>query len=318
MLQILESPAGGQAALVARVGGRRPVAELPGPAGALVTALRSMTSAVKIALWTEPASALHAPPGVPKTAAWTDPLPLAALSDLARATGTSVNDVAVTLVAGAVARWLADHGRPLPPDDDDLAWMVPVNLEPPGAQPPPELGNHFALVLAVLPHGAASFRDRLAEVHRRITAIRGSWEPVLTSGLARAMAVSPSPVGTAAARLLTSKAVGVLTNVPGPRERMTLAGAPVAGRRGLGTVQRIPDLDRVCLQLRGGGDRGLRHRRGRRARRPAARDGLRGGTGGGGRGRQRPGRPRGASSRPVSRCASSTAPHGPMTQIGQK
>jgi diacylglycerol O-acyltransferase len=162
-----------------------------------------------------------------------DPVPLTRLQGIAEATGTTVGDVCTTLVAGAVARYLAEHrtgprtapGRP----DDDLAWMVPVNLEPFDATLPAELGNYFALVLAVLPHGDLPFRRRLAEVHDRMARIRDSYEPMITFGLSRGIAVAPAPVGTRLSESLAGKAVGVLTNVPGPREPMALAGAGVAG-----------------------------------------------------------------------------------------
>jgi hypothetical protein len=107
--------------------------------------------------------------------------------------------------------------------------MVPVNLEPADQQVPAELGNHFALVLLVLPHGPAAFADRLADVHARMSRIRNSWEPTLTMTLARTLSLLPTPLGTAMMRFFARKAVGVLTNVPGPRTAMALAGAPVAG-----------------------------------------------------------------------------------------
>jgi hypothetical protein len=155
---------------------------------------------------------------------------LSLLTAIAGRTGTTVNDVCTALVSGAMARYLQRAaGRPLATGDDDVAWLLPINLEPAGTGPPARLGNRFALVLVALPHGPAAFPDRLAEVHRRISRIRQSWEPVVTSALARAIAVSPTPVGTTLMRLLAAKAVGVLTNVPGPRTRMSLAGAPVAG-----------------------------------------------------------------------------------------
>jgi hypothetical protein len=150
---------------------------------------------------------------------------------VAAATGTTVNDVCTTLVCGAMARYLDRAGgeHRLGPGDDDVAWMVPVNLEAPEGRPPAELGNHFALVLVLLPHGPRAFPERLAEVHRRMSRIRNSWEPVLTFALSRAIALIPAPVGRAAIGVLGSKAVGVLTDVPGPRSPMALAGARVAG-----------------------------------------------------------------------------------------
>jgi WS/DGAT/MGAT family acyltransferase len=234
-LGLLDPVDGDAPEVVAKVGGRRPVHALPGLAGTALSVAHTGVSALKMLFWTNPRNPLNRAPGIPKTAAWTDPVPLADLKRIARATGTTLNDVATTLVAGAVARYLDRIARPdfrLRPGDDDLAWMIPVNLDPPGAEPPPELGNHFALVLAVLPHGPAAFPERLAQVHDRIRRIRRSWEPIVNSLIAQGIAVTPSPFGTGLSRVLAGKAVGVLTNVPGPRAPMALAGAPVAGMVG--------------------------------------------------------------------------------------
>ncbi len=196
---------------------------------AALTLLHTAGSIVKITTWANPPTALDGEPGVEKTATWGDPVPLVRLQRIARATGTTVGDVCTTLVAGAVARYLAEHRSGPARSDDDLAWMIPVNLEPFDATLPVELGNHFALVLAVLPHGELPFRRRLAEVHARMARIRDSYEPMVTFGLSRGIAMMPAPVGTLLSDSLAVKAVGVLTNVPGPREPMALAGARVAG-----------------------------------------------------------------------------------------
>lgn len=230
MLSLLD-PAEQPVELTARVGGRTPVAARRGMVRPVASALNTVASVFKIGLWGNPWTALDGEPGIEKTAAWTDPVPLQTIRGIARATGTTVNDVCTTLVAGTMARYFEQ--RPDAPrlaaGDDDVAWMVPVNLDPPEKEPPRELGNHFALVLAVLPHGPAAFRDRLAEVHRRIVRIRDSWEPAFTFGLTRGIALSPSAVGEAAIWFLAAKGVGVLTNVPGPREPVSFAGARVAG-----------------------------------------------------------------------------------------
>lgn len=233
MLGILDPVDGEAASSVAPVpvGGRGPVLTGRGRLDHVRSLLNTAGSMVKIGLWVNPDTPLAGRPGVAKTAAWGDPVPLPVLHDLAVRTSTSVNDVCTTLVAGAIARYLenAPPGRRLAPGDEDLAWMVPVNLDPADREPPTDLGNHFALVLAVLPHGPAAFRQRLAEVHRRIARIRDSWEPMINFGLSRGIALSPSLLGTAVSRFLTSKTVGVLTNVPGPRVPMALAGAVVDG-----------------------------------------------------------------------------------------
>lgn len=255
MLDILDPVRGEDRSPVARVGAGGPVhqgehlsdrlaAVLPAglrpghlldlTTDAALTVLHTAGSVVKIAAWNNPHTALDGEPGVEKTAAWTDPVPLARLQRIARTTGTTVGDVCTALVAGAVARYLAEHraGHPADPSrraEDDLAWMIPVNLEPLDAAHPTELGNHFALVLAVLPHGKQPFRARLAEVHDRMARIRDSYEPVITFGLSRGIAMAPAAVGTRLSDSLAAKAVGVITNVPGPREPVALAGARVAG-----------------------------------------------------------------------------------------
>ncbi len=192
--------------------------------------LHSAGSVVKILGWSNPETALSGELGGAKAAAWGDPVALDLLAGIGHATGTTVNDVCLTLVAGAVARYLDERGQDGPAPD--LAWMVPVNLEPLDRALPAELGNHFALVLAVLPHGTAGFRERLAEVHRRMVLIRDSWEARIVEATQSAIAMSPAPLATAVSGALAGKAVGVLTNVPGPRRPMALAGARVDGMVG--------------------------------------------------------------------------------------
>ncbi|WP_410622907.1 WS/DGAT domain-containing protein [Amycolatopsis sp. cmx-8-4] len=166
--------------------------------------------------------------GVEKTAAWGDPVPLADLARIGHDTGTTVNDVCTALVAGALDRYFAAHAAARP-GPSDLGWLIPVSLSSFDDELPATLGNHFSLVLAQLPLGRRSFAERLAAVHRRIARIRDSYEPVLTFGMQYVIARSPAPLGLALSRYFAGKAVGVLTNVPGPRAPMTLAGAPVEG-----------------------------------------------------------------------------------------
>jgi diacylglycerol O-acyltransferase len=232
----------------ARAAGGGPVLDLASTAGSVLPAalrpdrlldltsdaalavLHTAGSVVKIASWSNPHTALDGEPGTDKTAAWGDPVPLPVLRGIAGATGSTVADVCAALVAGAVTRYLAERADRQPSAvPQDLAWMIPVNLEPYDAGPPTRLGNHFALVLAVLPHRDMRFRDRVALVHERMARIRDSWEPALTFGIARGIAMTPGPLATALGDSLAAKAVGVLTNVPGPRAPMALAGAPVGG-----------------------------------------------------------------------------------------
>ncbi len=191
-----------------------------------LTLLHTAGSLVKIGAWSNPHTALDGEPGVEKTAVWGDAVPLSWLREVAADAGGTVADVCTALVAGAIGRYLAEHGGQ---QTDDIAWMIPVNLVPFDDALPSSLGNHFALVLAVLPHGEATLRERVAEVHRRMMLIRASYEPMITFGIAQGIALAPAPVGRWFGDTLAAKAAGVVTNVPGPSARVALAGAPVDG-----------------------------------------------------------------------------------------
>jgi diacylglycerol O-acyltransferase len=165
-------------------------------------------------------------PGMDKGATWATPLSLADVKKVRRATGTTVNDVLLATVAGTLTRYLREHG-----DDhvDEVAWMIPVSVKPLQQELPRELGNHFALVMLRMPLGIDDRRARLAEVHERMQRIKNSDEALLTFGVQRGISQAPDGVATAVTNFFANKAIGVLTNVPGPSQPMTLAGSLVDG-----------------------------------------------------------------------------------------
>jgi diacylglycerol O-acyltransferase len=102
-----------------------------------------------------------------------------------------------------------------------------VNLKPFEENLPADLGNYFALVMLAMPLHHESSDDRLGEIHGRMQRIKNSDEAVITFGLQRALSMAPSAVAEALTNFFANKAVGVLTNVPGPTGRIAFAGAPV-------------------------------------------------------------------------------------------
>lgn len=167
-------------------------------------------------------------PGVPKVLSWSDPLPLELVREVGRATGTTVNDVLVTLLAEGLHRWLADHDA----DPRVVTVMVPVNLRPLDEALPPDLGNYFALIYLPLPVGEATPRERLTKIQTRLGQLKVSHETALTFGLQRVISYTPAEVYTRLVNHFADMAVGILTNVPGPRHPMYLAGHRVAGLTG--------------------------------------------------------------------------------------
>lgn len=180
--------------------------------------------------------------GVPsgsKCVAWSDPIALPEVKAVSSTLGCSINDMLLAAVAGALNGYLADKGDET--KGVEVRALVPVNLRPPGSER--ELGNHFGIVALELPVGLENPLVRVREIHRRMEALKKSYEPPVTLGLLEALGYAPQAVQDAVFDLLLSRATAVMTNVPGPQEPLYLAGSeikqlmfwvPQAGNIGMG------------------------------------------------------------------------------------
>lgn len=170
-------------------------------------------------------TSLKGVPGGTKAVAWNEPLALDEIKPVCRALGASVNDVVLACVTGALRRYLIGRGDALGADAEFRA-MVPVNLRP--LDEPPSLGNCFGLAPVVLPIGIDNPIARVHEIRARMREMREGWQPFLSYALLASVGPLPEFVQTAILEYLASKASAVMTNVPGPREPVCLAGARVA------------------------------------------------------------------------------------------
>ncbi len=170
-------------------------------------------------------SPLRGPLGGRQRVAWTDGLSLEAIRATGQATGTTVNDVLVAAVTGALRGHLIDRRGLI----DELRAMVPFNLRPLDQPLPRELGNRFGLVYLGLPVGIRGPRRRLDEVHRRMDAIKRSPEGAVAYGILGLLGLAPPQIERRMIDLFSAKSTLVLTNVPGPRRPIYFAGARVAG-----------------------------------------------------------------------------------------
>jgi len=177
--------------------------------------------------------------GVSKRAAWSAPIALDAVKAIGRAVDGTVNDVLLAAVTGALRRYLLGRGELV--DGLEVRAAVPVNLRAPNE--PPTLGNRFGLIFLSLPIGADDPLDRLYDLKQRMEAIKDSPEALVTFGVLQAMGLMTNQLQNVGVSLFGSKATAVMTNVPGPRETIYLAGTPVrelmfwvpqSGRLGLG------------------------------------------------------------------------------------
>jgi diacylglycerol O-acyltransferase / wax synthase len=162
---------------------------------------------------------------VSRRVTWSDRMPLDGIKAIGHATGTTVNDVLTTAMTGALRRYLLGRDSLV----DEIRAMVPYNLRAPDEPLPRELGNRFGLVYLTLPVGISDPADRLAEVHRRMDAIKHSREGGLSYAILEAVGLTPRQIEQSLLDVFAQKTSVVLTNVSGPREPVYFAGSEIAG-----------------------------------------------------------------------------------------
>jgi WS/DGAT/MGAT family acyltransferase len=182
---------------------------------------------------------LKGQPGQSKRVAWCQPIPLDDVRAVGKALRCSINDVLLACVAGAMGQYLKNHGDVV--TSKEIRAMVPVNLRP--MTQAYKLGNKFGLAPVLLPIGLDNPIERVLEVRRRMNDMKGSLQPLLAFALLAVAGVLVKPVQDAMLSLFSKKTTAVMTNVPGPREKLRFCGAtleqalfwvPQSGSVGLG------------------------------------------------------------------------------------
>lgn len=187
----------------------------------------------------DPRTRLHGRLGLRKGAAWTRQLDLGQVKAVASGLGATVNDVLLAVTAGALRRHLHEHGDRV----HDLRVFVPVDLRPRGEPVPAALGNRFGIVFVRLPVSEADPVARVRAVHARMGRVKARAQAASTFAILAVVGALPVWGHRLAVRILGAKCTAIVTNVPGPRRPVFLAGArlerlvfwvPQAGSVGLG------------------------------------------------------------------------------------
>lgn len=188
------------------------------------TALRDVgTTAKLIGAPADARTPLRAPLAGIRRVAWSEPMPLQAIKDAAHRRRVTINDLLLTSLAAAL-RDALEGADDLP---DEIHTMVPFNLRSPDEPIPAELGNDFALILLELPIGDLAPAERLRQVNGRMAAIKESHEAPIAFGIVGAIGLTPPWMEDRLIGFFSDKASLVVTNVPGPRERLSFAGVPI-------------------------------------------------------------------------------------------
>jgi diacylglycerol O-acyltransferase / wax synthase len=160
-----------------------------------------------------------------KRMTWSPAIPLEPVKAAGRASGATVNDLALAAVSGALRRYLQHHGR----DVSRLTVVVPVNLRPSDQPLDPGRGNQFGLAFVPLPVAEPDAANRLAAVQTAMNSVKETGEGVVTAGALTVLGHVPTTVEQWWLDLFAGRATAVVTNIAGPREEVSLAGVPLRG-----------------------------------------------------------------------------------------
>jgi WS/DGAT/MGAT family acyltransferase len=149
------------------------------------------------------------------------------VKELKNEMGITVNDVVVTICATAVREWLLERDE-LP--DEPLVSMIPVSVRSPEEYG--SFGNRVSMMIVPIPTNVDDPRERLMQAHEYLRGAKERHSAIPADLLTDATAFIPPAVAAMAART-TLDIMGrvrpplnlVISNVPGPRERLYCAGA---------------------------------------------------------------------------------------------
>jgi WS/DGAT/MGAT family acyltransferase len=163
------------------------------------------------------------PCGVEKRVAWSKAIQLDEVRSVGQKMGGTINDILLSAVTGALRRYLEGRGDDV--EGLDIRAIVPVNLRRP--EEAGQLGNRFGLVFLSLPVGIRDPLKRLVTLRKRMDEIKDSPEAVVAIGILAGIGVTPVEVEHVIVSIFGMKGSAVMTNVPGPRKPLYLAGEQI-------------------------------------------------------------------------------------------
>ncbi len=169
--------------------------------------------------------------------------------------GGTVNDVVLTVVAGALQRWLRAHG--VRTEGLELRALVPVSIRT--ADQRHQLGNRIVAMRGPLPVYVDDPIARLGVVREAMEGLKESKQAVGAEVLTRLERFAPPTILAQAARLNFSTRLFnlIVTNVPGPQFPLYLLGRELRDLFPIAFLPKDHALAVAIMSYNGGIDYGL-------------------------------------------------------------
>ncbi|MBV1921739.1 MAG: DUF1298 domain-containing protein [Pseudomonadales bacterium] len=168
-------------------------------------------------------TSLKAPLSGKRKLAWSAPADLARIKKLAHQQNGKINDIVLAATAGALRRYFENNNEKV--DNLCLRALVPINIRPISDEI--VLGNKVGFVYFPLPIEIDSPIERLLETKTRMDNIKGGQEALLSYGFLVLLGLLPKSIQHPLVDLLNNNASTTMTNVPGPKEELSMASSPI-------------------------------------------------------------------------------------------
>jgi diacylglycerol O-acyltransferase / wax synthase len=173
--------------------------------------------------------------GIPKRAAWSPGIPLEQVKFISKTFGSTVNDVLLTTLAGALSQTMLESTPAS--KTNRIHGFVPVDLRRSsrranahfllGDNFDQPMGNRFGFAVLELPLKVEDPARRLEIVHQNMNILKASGEALVSYWVLSLLGVVSGEIQDLAARFWLSKGSMVITNVAGPGERLYLGEAAI-------------------------------------------------------------------------------------------
>ena len=189
-------------------------------------ALGGVAGMVRAGLTSAPPSPLNVRIGPHRRFTWVE-ADLSRFKAIKGALGGTVNDVVLSVVAGALRRLLIRRGRD--PEGVELKAMVPVSVR--ADEERGKLGNRVSAMYAPLPVGIEDPIERFKAIHAAMGDLKASSQAVGAEVLTQLAGFAAPTILDQAARLQGMQRLYnlVVTNVPGPQFPLYMLGRRLRG-----------------------------------------------------------------------------------------
>lgn len=180
---------------------------------------------------------------------------LADYKEVKDALGGTVNDVVLTVVSGALARWL--HSRGVRTEGLEMRALVPVSIRHQDQRG--TLGNELTVMRGPLPLYISDPVARLRFVRQAMDGLKESKQAVGASTLVRVNNLAPPTILAQASRLNFSTRLFnlIVTNIPGPQVPLYVLGRKLVDLFPIAFLPKNHALAVAIMSYDGGLDYGL-------------------------------------------------------------